>query len=202
MSIPLGGTGSDSFELAIGHRLYDRAGTVIIDALYERKPRFVPAQVITEYAQILKSYGIGEIQGDKFAGGFHADEWKRNGIQFTPCERTTSENYLYALPMLLAGRVRLIDSATLRNQLVSLERRITPAGHETVSHPQVASAHDDCATAVCGALSMSGLPGYDRGYLAFRSDLPAQPEQRAAADQRLLDLYAGIGNAIKWGMLR
>jgi hypothetical protein len=57
---------------------------------------------------------------------FHADEWQRCGIRFVPCERTTSENYLHALPMLLAGRVRLIDNATLRAQLASLERRVRP----------------------------------------------------------------------------
>jgi hypothetical protein len=100
---PSGGTGSDSFTLAIGHRLHDQAGTVVIDALCERRPRFVPRDVIAEYAQLLKRYNISEVQGDKFAGGFHADEWQRNGISFVPCERTTSENYLHALPMLLAG---------------------------------------------------------------------------------------------------
>ena len=41
------------------------------------------------------------MQGDKFAGGFHADEWPRNGIIFKPSAKTTSENYLHALPMLL-----------------------------------------------------------------------------------------------------
>jgi hypothetical protein len=195
-----GGTGSDSFTLCIAHRLYDQAGTVIIDALYERKPRFVPREVIAEYAQILKSYNVTEIQGDKYAGGFHADEWQRNGIQFTPCERTTSENYLYSLPMLLAGRVRLIDSATLRTQLASLERRISPAGHETVSHPQVASAHDDCATAVCGALSMSGLPGYDASYVGFRSGA-STPTQQTTADDRLRELYRHINLGFRYGLI-
>jgi hypothetical protein len=195
-----GGTGSDSFTICIAHRLYDQAGTVIIDALYERKPRFVPREVIAEYAQILKSYGVSEVQGDKYAGGFHADEWKRCGIQFTPCERTTSENYLYSLPMLLAGRVRLIDNATLRSQLASLERRISPAGHETVSHPQVASAHDDCATAVCGALSMSGLPGYDRQYLGFRSNASV-PAQQQTADDRLRSLYNHLNVGFKYGLI-
>jgi hypothetical protein len=197
-----GGTGSDSFTLAIAHRLQDQAGTVVIDLIRERKPRFVPRDVVAEYAQILKSYGIGEVQGDKYAGGFHSDEWQHNGIRFVPCERTTSENYLHALPMLLAGRVRLVDNATLRAQLASLERRISPAGHETVTHPQVASAHDDLATACCGALSMSAQPGYDRLYRGFRDDLPDVESQRAAADQRLSELYSGIQNAIQWGLLR
>ncbi|HWS98292.1 MAG TPA: hypothetical protein VN620_17655, partial [Candidatus Methylomirabilis sp.] len=174
IGIPInrGRAGSHRNICALGHRLHDKAKTVVIDALRERKPRFVPAQVITEYAELLRQFHITEVQADKFAGGFHADEWRRHGIHFVPCERTTSENYLHALPMLLAGRVRLIDNATLRSQLASLERRVSAADRETVSHPQTASAHDDCATAVCGLLSMSGRPGYDRHYRGW-ADPPA-----------------------------
>jgi hypothetical protein len=199
---PSGGTGSDSFTLAIGHRLHDQADTVVIDALCERRPRFVPRDVVAEYAQLLKRYNISEVQGDKFAGGFHADEWQRNGIRFVPCERTTSENYLHALPMLLAGRVRLIDNATLRAQLASLERRVSPADRETVSHPQTASAHDDCATAVCGMLSMSARPGYDHLYRGFVSDAPAQQQPVSSADQRLHDLYRALDFGFRHGLIR
>jgi hypothetical protein len=54
--------------------------------------------------------------------------------------------------VLLANKVRLLDNATLRQQLASLERIITAANHGVVRHPQVSSAHDDLlATAVCGA---------------------------------------------------
>ena len=199
-----GGTGSDSFTLAIGHRLHDQADTVVIDALRERKPRFVPRDVIAEYAQLLKQYNISEVQGDRFAGGFHADEWQRHGISFVPCERTTSENYLHALPMLLAGRVRLIDNATLRAQLASLERRVSSADRETVSHPQTASAHDDCATAVCGVLSMSARPGYDSTYRGFLPDADASAQQQpvSSADQRLHDFYRALDFGFRYGLIR
>ena len=90
--------------------------------------------------------------GDSFAGGFHADEWTRNGITFRSCPRTTSENYLHALPLLLSGRVQLIDSSKLRAQLASLERHVL-AGREVVRHPAVASAHDDIAAAAAGAIA-------------------------------------------------
>ncbi len=68
------GTGTDSFCLAIAHRLPDEAATVVIDAIRERKPRFVPSDVIKEFCQLLKSYGISEIHGDSYAGGYQ-DEW-------------------------------------------------------------------------------------------------------------------------------
>ena len=160
-----GGTGSDSFALAIAHREYDQVGTVRLDLVRERKPRFVPAAVVSEFADLLRSYRVREVQGDKFAGGFHADEWQRNGIRFKACERGTSENYLRALPMLLSGRARLLDNATLRAQLVGLERKVQAGGRETVTHAQVASAHDDIATSACGALVAAGArPAYNSNY--------------------------------------
>jgi hypothetical protein len=155
-NLPAGGTGSDSFTLAIAHREFDKIGTVHLDLVRERKPRFVPRDVVGEFAQILKLYNVREVQGDKFAGSFHADEWQRNGILFKPCDRTTSDNYLHALPMLLSGRARLLDNATLRMQLAGLERKVQTGGRETVTHAQVASAHDDVATSACGALVVAG----------------------------------------------
>jgi hypothetical protein len=151
-----GGTGSDSLTLAIAPREYDEVGTVRLDLLRERKPRFVPAAVVGEYSQLLRLYGLGEVQGDKFVGGFHSDEWQRNGITFKPCAKTTADNYLYALPILLSGHGRLLDNATLRTQLVGLERKIQASGHEAVPHAQVASLHDDIATSACGALVAAG----------------------------------------------
>ncbi len=82
-------------------------------------------------------------------------------ILFKPSTRTTSENYLNALPMLLSGRARLLDNPALRAQLAGLERRIQAGGRETVTHAHVASAHDDLAAAACGALVIAG------GRLAF-----------------------------------
>jgi hypothetical protein len=146
-----GGTGQDSFTLAIGHAERDAARTVVIDVVRERKPRFVAADVIREYAELLRSYGVHEIVSDKFAAGFSSDEWSRNGVRFRACDSTTSENYLRALPLLTSRRARLADAAPLRTQLSGLERRVV-SGHETVGHAQRSSAHDDVAAAVCGCL--------------------------------------------------
>jgi hypothetical protein len=149
------GTGKDAFAFAIGHAVNDAARTVVIDLVRERKPRFVAADVIAEYAALLRSYGIGEIVSDNYAAGFSADEWARNGIQFRACANTTAENFLFALPLLTSKRARLVDDATLRKQLSGLQRRVV-GGHETVGHAQVASAHDDLAAAVAGCLVTAG----------------------------------------------
>jgi hypothetical protein len=153
------GGGSDSFALAIVHR--DPGSNItFLDLTRERKPRFVAYEVIAEWAQILKSYRISEIYGDHYAFQLFADEWRKHNIIMREAESTTSENYLRALPLVLGRRARLLDDATLRSQLLSLERRIVD-GHEQVDHPKIANAHDDVATAVCGALATtSSRSGY------------------------------------------
>jgi hypothetical protein len=171
---PAGGTGKDSFALAIGHLESDQ--TVLwIDAVRERKPRFVPAQVIAEFAELLRAYNITEVHGDAFAGGFHSSEWRNHPATFVPCKESTSENYLTALPALLARRVRLLDNAVLRNQLTSLERRVGAGDKETVSHPQHANAHDDVAAAVCGVIAVAlrqGIWWWRRDYSAYSPPPP------------------------------
>ena len=148
-----GGTGTDSFVLAIAHREHDEAKSVVLDVIREYKPRFVPALVIGELVRLLKFYNnVKEVYGDKFGGGFHSSEWQRHGITFKPCENTTSQNYLTLLPMLLSGRARLLNNQVLRQQLTSLERRVHAGDRETVDHPQIASAHDDVSCAAAGAL--------------------------------------------------
>jgi hypothetical protein len=187
---------ADSFAIAIAHR-----GTPhVLDVVRERKPRFVPAQVIAEYAELCKLYGITTIQGDKYAIGFHEAEWKQHGIKYAASPRTTSENYLHTLPLLLAGRVRLIDSMTLRGQLSALERRVGAGERETVTHPQHASAHDDVSCAACGALSAAAK------YSAYPSDLswvsgPVEnPEQEylQARYERHIRAHSGYWRQGQW----
>jgi hypothetical protein len=55
------------------------------------------------------------------------------------------------MPLLTSKRGRLHDDATLRKQLSGLTR-VVKSGHEAVEHPRTSTAHDDVATAVCGAL--------------------------------------------------
>jgi hypothetical protein len=148
---PAGGTGKDSFTLALAHVENDEARSVVVDLIRERKPRFVAADVIKEFAALLRTYGVTSVWSDRFGGGRTSDDWARNGITFKATVQDTSSNYLRALPLLMSRRAHLLDNGTLRAQLAALERRIV-GGQEVVGHPQVVSAHDDVATAVCGAM--------------------------------------------------
>jgi hypothetical protein len=177
-----GGLGSDSFTLAIAHAEDDK---VVLDLLREKKPRFVPRAVVKEFANILKAYKVLEVHSDGFAGGFHQAEWTENGIQFKASERTTSENYLFWLPMLLARRARLLDNSTLRSQTCALERVISPnTNHETVRHPQTSNAHDDVCASAAGAMVLAGDKTVFRSNYDWVSgpDHPDPQEQQAGDD--------------------
>ena len=199
-----GGTGKDSFTLAIAHReVNSRDRTVKLDLVRERKPRFVPSDVIAEFAAILRLYKITDVQGDGFAGGFHADEWAIHNIKFVPCERTTSENYLAALPILLSGRVRLIDNATLRQQLAGLERRVHGNTRESVSHPQTHGAHDDVATSACGAIVLAATrPVYDLFSGWLDDDEPEPLSVQVQAEKHYADLLQRYGQPVSHLLMR
>jgi hypothetical protein len=182
------GTGTDSFTLAVAHR---EKTACLLDVVREVRPRFVPSQVVASFAELLKkSYGVDKVFSDKYAIGFHQDEWKQHGIKLVPCERSTSENYLAALPLLLAGRVRLLDNQTLRSQLSSLERRVGASDRETVTHPSHASAHDDVAASVCGALveaEHGRYHGYDLWAMMGEKPPTALAEVEQTREQTNLD---------------
>jgi hypothetical protein len=146
-----GGTSRDSFAMSVAHSEPRVAGAVCVDLIRERKPRFVFEDVVREYAEVLRTYHVHTIYGDGYAGGISADSWARNGVTFQKWKQDTSDNYLASLPLLTSKRARLVDNVVARAQLSGLERKVV-AGHETVTHPSTASAHDDVATAICGAL--------------------------------------------------
>jgi hypothetical protein len=215
------GAGEDSFALGVAHLEGD---IVILDLVRERRPRFVAYAVIAEWAQILRSYGIYEIHGDRFAFGLFAAEWGKHHIMAREPEHTTSEIYLRGLPLVLGRRVRLLDNPRLRDQLLSLERRLVD-GHEQVDHPKTPGAHDDVA---CGAIvtaatrSRYRLDVFDPNFVDEDRRQPAQqPEgprvfgaggdwwrgqqpqpQTSSANDRLRGLYSSLDQALRFGLFR
>ena len=140
---PAGG-GQDDFTMAIAHL---EETTVVIDVV--RGLKGVPADIVAEYAPILKSYRIPEVKGDHYAGSWPADEFRKHGIRFTNADKPKSGLYQDCLPMLNSGRVQLPPHAKLVNQFCSLERRTSRSGRDSIDHPP--SGHDDLANAVAGA---------------------------------------------------
>jgi hypothetical protein len=143
---PSGG-GADSFTLAIAHKANGKA---VLDLVREVRPPFSPESVISQFASDLKRYGISTVRGDRYAGEFPREQFRKNGIQYEVSEKTRSEIYLELLPLLNSGQVRLLDHPKLLQQLVGLERRTSRSGRDAIDHAR--GAHDDVANAAAGAI--------------------------------------------------
>jgi hypothetical protein len=152
---PSGGS-LDSFGLAIAHRTDDGHG--VLDCIREIRPPFNPASAVAELAQCLKSYGVTQITGDRYAGAWPAEAFREHGIDYQASERAKSDLYREALPLLNSRRVELLDHPRLIGQLCSLERRTARGGRDTVDHPP-GPYHDDVANCAAGVLvQVAGEP--------------------------------------------
>src|SRR3984957_8814160 len=147
---PSGGA-SDAMALAIAHRVGDM---VILDATREIQPPFNPDAATSEFSTLLRAYGIGKVIGDRYAGEWVRERFRRHGIEYQLSEASKADIYRDALPLFNAGRAQLLDLKRLVNQLCSLERRTARGGRDLIDHPQHPGAHDDLANAVCGAFVM------------------------------------------------
>jgi hypothetical protein len=143
---PSGGRG-DSFACAIAHPL---GNDVVVDLVYERRAPFDPAPVVAEIAELLRQYSVYEVVGDNYGAEWVVEAFAKHGVRYTISERNRSKVYLDALPLFTAGRARLPNNTRAEHQLISLERRTSRSGKDTVSHAP--GAHDDVANAICGAL--------------------------------------------------
>jgi hypothetical protein len=155
---PSGGS-ADSMTLAIGHKEGD---TAIVDAVRERRPPFSPEDVVSEFATLLKSYGISIVTGDRYAGEWPRERFKVHGIAYEPSAKPKSDLYRDILPAINSRKVDLLDNDRLINQLIGLERRTARGGRDSIDHAP--GAHDDVANAVAGvvaALSARPYGGYD-----------------------------------------
>jgi hypothetical protein len=146
---PSGGS-SDSMTLAIGHRGND--GEAILDCIRERRAPFSPESVVAEFADVLRLYGIGTVQGDRYAGAWPAERFSVHGIAYRPAELPKSAIYQGLLPLIMSGKAALLDSPRLVAQIVSLERRTGRGGRDSIDHAP--GSHDDVANAAAGVLNL------------------------------------------------
>jgi hypothetical protein len=91
---PSGGS-SDSFTLAISHKESER---IIIDAIRDVRPPFSPEATINDFAILLKQYRVNTVTGDKYAGEFPRELFRRRGIKYIPSDKPKSDLYRDLLP--------------------------------------------------------------------------------------------------------
>lgn len=164
-----GGTGGDSYTAAIAHNRQmegSRETCAMLDLLFEVRPPYSPDEVTATLCEILKRYRISSVVGDNYGGAWPRERFAHNGIKYEPASKQNiaqllnpsdsktgplyaSEIYRTFLALANSGRVELLDHVKMRTQLLMLERRTTPSGADSITHPK--GGHDDCINAAAGA---------------------------------------------------
>lgn len=146
---PSGGS-ADSMTLAIAHVEKER---VILDAVRETPAPFSPETVVEDFATLLTAYGIHAVTGDRYAGEWPRERFRKQGIAYEVSEHPKSDIYRDLLPLLNSTRLDLLDQARLFTQLSRLERHTGRSGRDTIDHPP--GSQDDVANAAAGALVLA-----------------------------------------------
>jgi hypothetical protein len=175
---PSGGV-SDSMTLAIAHA---EKRVLTLDAVLEHRSPFSPEAVVAEFAQLLKSYRITAVVGDRYAGDWPKEAFARYGIKYQVSDKTRSDIYRDILPEFNSGQCSLLDNQRLVAQFVGLERRTSRGGRDVIDHAP--SSHDDLANAAAGALllakPLAGSPELDTTGWTF-SSIKCDPEDLPGA---------------------
>ena len=150
------GGGPDSAAFGIAHA---EGQHVILDVLLTSDPPFQVPVIIKHWWEIAQMYRCARVSGDQYMFAPGA-KWIRflqdAGFSLDNSPRNTSGNYYDLIIMLLADRVRLLDSARLVDELAGLESHVTSRSrHPVITHRL--GAHDDSAAAAAGALCHAGL---------------------------------------------
>jgi hypothetical protein len=143
---PSGGS-RDAFAVAIAHKGGD---TVVVDCVRAWRPPFNPSGVVAEAAELLRTYGIKAVVGDRYAGEWPREAFRSHGVEYTLSDLDRSALYLELLPKVNARTVELPDVPELLRELRGLERRRGVSGRDRVDHGP--GRHDDRANVVAGAV--------------------------------------------------
>src|SRR5215472_4866446 len=145
---PSGGR-HDAFKLAIAHQNYG-TDKIVLDLTRVTRSPFDPSEVVKDYSQVLKAYGLSTALGDNYGGEWPKAEFAKHGITYDLCEKAKSELYLAAIPVFTSKRLELLDIEKLKTEFRRLERRRGRAGKDSIDHPPRGT--DDIANSVAGAI--------------------------------------------------
>jgi hypothetical protein len=144
------GGSSDSMTLAVAHAGHD--GRAVLDCLREVRAPFQPEGVVADFAAVLRSYRISSVKGDRYAGEWPREQFRKHGIEYITSDKAKSDIYKELLPILNGGKAELLDNTRFVAQLCSLERRTARGGRDSIDHPQGSGWRDDLANSGAGAL--------------------------------------------------
>ena len=142
---PSGGS-RDAMTLAIAHK--EETGLIVLDCIREVRPPFNPDLVTKDFSDVVKSYGLKKVTGDRYSGEWVKQSFRNNDIVYGNSELTKSELYLAFIPLMMAKRIELLDNDRMLRQLRQLERK-TGGTKDVVDHPS--GGFDDAINAASGA---------------------------------------------------
>ena len=149
-----GGSGTDSFATAVAY--WDPTKEVaVLAALKETPGPCSPELAIADHAAFLREYGVTTVVGDRYAGNWPLERWRKHDIRYEFSPRNRSEIYLNFLPMLNSAGCVLLSDARMRSQFLRLERRTTRSGRDQVDHPTGKNNHDDVAQVAAASLLLA-----------------------------------------------
>jgi hypothetical protein len=141
-----GAEGGDGASVSVAHK--DRDGRIVIDHVEHISGGHVPQLAVRQFAQVLRSYGLVTVTGDRYAGEWPANEYAMYGIGYIQAQKTASDIYLECLPLFTGKYIEIPQVGVLISELRTLVRK-TGTGRDKVTH--ASGAHDDAANAACGA---------------------------------------------------
>jgi hypothetical protein len=149
---PSGGRG-DAMTLS---GFFSDNGKAVQAFIRTRKPPFNPDEVVREFSELLKTYRVGQVEGDRYSGEWCSSAFTKAGILYKNSERTKSELYAEFLPVVMQGKVELLDHKQQAAEFRQLERRTgRGGGKDLIDHPP--NLHDDAANACAGAAVMASV---------------------------------------------
>ena len=106
----------------------------------------------------LKSYGIGTVVVDNYAGTWPKEAFARYGITYVKEDRPRTAIYLAVLPLINSQRVELLDGQPkMLVQFLNLVRTAGPSGRHIVNHPESGGYHDDLSNVASLALVLASV---------------------------------------------
>lgn len=178
---PSGGS-ADSMTLAIVHR---EAEKVVLDAVREARPPFSPEAVVEEFSNLLKSYGIKRIVGDRYAGLWPTERFEVFGIRYEASAKPKSDLYRDWLPILNGQRCELLDHPKAIAEICGLERRTARGGRDLIDHAP--GAHDDLANCIAGAMTGQIIKDWGGGRMWLEVARREMAAEKAAGTWPLKD---------------
>ena len=116
------------------------------------RPPFSPDSVVKDFAELLRTYRLTKVTGDRYGGEWPRERFREHGITYQPSKLTKSDIYRELVAPINGGRIALLDHKVLRAQLQGLERRVARGGKDSIDHGP--GGRDDVANAAAGALTL------------------------------------------------